>query len=124
MSLECNQCAAITEFGTRCTRKADINSIYCWQHNKIKIEQELIPAISNNILSDYIEYEQLKELENEFEGLKINPDRIQIQDYFDEEKEQTIQIYSVDDDIIKIIIIDEYGEKISEDNYKNREWIE
>jgi hypothetical protein len=28
------QCAAITKAGTRCTRKAEVGSIYCWQHKK------------------------------------------------------------------------------------------
>lgn len=28
------QCAAITKAGTRCTRKAEPGSIYCWQHKK------------------------------------------------------------------------------------------
>ena len=28
------RCAAITEEGTRCSRNADENSIYCWQHKK------------------------------------------------------------------------------------------
>ena len=28
------QCAAITKAGTRCSRKAEAGSIYCWQHKK------------------------------------------------------------------------------------------
>lgn len=28
------QCAAITKAGTRCSRKAEVGSIYCWQHKK------------------------------------------------------------------------------------------
>ena len=28
------QCAAITKAGTRCTRKSEVGSIYCWQHIK------------------------------------------------------------------------------------------
>lgn len=28
------QCAAITKAGTRCSRKADAGSVYCWQHKK------------------------------------------------------------------------------------------
>ena len=28
------QCAARTQKGTRCSRKAAAGSIYCWQHNK------------------------------------------------------------------------------------------
>lgn len=28
------QCAARTKKGARCSRKAEVGSIYCWQHNK------------------------------------------------------------------------------------------
>jgi len=28
------QCVAITKAGTRCSRKSELGSIYCWQHKK------------------------------------------------------------------------------------------
>ena len=74
------RCSAITEAGNQCSRNATINR-YCTQHYK-KLEQELPPDITNNILSNYIEIEELKELENEFEGLKLDPKRIEIKEQF------------------------------------------
>ncbi len=89
MSSQFIQCIAITNNNTRCTRKAVINN-YCLQHYNMRTksksvyeelennQQEMIPDLMTNIVSDYIEYEELQELQNEIPNLKINPNRIKI----------------------------------------------
>ncbi len=126
MSSEFKQCTAITDLGTRCTRKVEINSEYCWQHNKIKIEQELIPQLSENILSEYIEYDELKELENQFEGLKIDPSRVQIKEYIIIEEDQQIKVIEtyIDNNLRKKDEFYENGNKMSENNYNKNEYPE
>jgi antitoxin component YwqK of YwqJK toxin-antitoxin module len=116
MSLEV-KCKAITEAGIQCSRNAVING-YCTQHYK-KLEQELPPDITNNILSDYIEIEELKELENEFEGLKLDPKRIKIIEEIDEHSQEKQIITYYDNELIKIERFYPNGKIEYEKNYKN-----
>lgn len=56
------RCQALTKSGTQCTRKAEPNSLYCWQHqdyktiepeikvNPILLQKSLQPGILSNIL--------------------------------------------------------------------------
>lgn len=50
------RCQAITEYADQCSRKAEPNSLYCWQHqdykNKSKLTQQALqPGILSNILT-------------------------------------------------------------------------
>jgi antitoxin component YwqK of YwqJK toxin-antitoxin module len=87
-----NQCAAITGTGARCTRKAVIDGL-CTQHHNIylknnniskenkKIEIDLLPELTNHILSDYIEYDELQDLQDKIQNLNIDKNRINIIEY-------------------------------------------
>jgi antitoxin component YwqK of YwqJK toxin-antitoxin module len=97
------KCKAITKKGTKCTRDAVINGL-CTQHYNMfineeekiykLIEQILPPAITESILSEYIEFDELEELLSEFEGLKINPNRIKVEKtYYEDGKIDTKSIY-------------------------------
>jgi antitoxin component YwqK of YwqJK toxin-antitoxin module len=68
------ECKATTKSGERCKRNATKNG-YCTQHFEIN-EQALPSDIMKNIISDYIPYEELKELENNIQNLKINKGRV------------------------------------------------
>jgi antitoxin component YwqK of YwqJK toxin-antitoxin module len=110
------QCKAITEAGIRCSREAKNNG-YCTQHYKIK--QELPEDITNNVLSDYISYDELKYLENEFNGLKIDPKRIKIKETFNNTNNaRSIKTY-IDGDLRKVESWWENGNKADE-----KDWLE
>jgi antitoxin component YwqK of YwqJK toxin-antitoxin module len=88
------QCEAITETGNRCSREAKIEHL-CTQHYNIKKEEEqyLIPDLLKTIISDYIEYDELKELEGKIDNLKINPNRIRVEElYFSDYRKVTTYI--------------------------------
>lgn len=68
------QCAATTRAGTRCARNATIEG-YCRQHYDM-LAIPLIPDITKEVLSGYIEYDQLIELQDKIKDLKIDPARI------------------------------------------------
>jgi hypothetical protein len=57
----------------KCSRNAVINGL-CTQHYK-KLEQELLSDITNNVLSEYMEFQELKELNKIFEGFTIDLNR-------------------------------------------------
>jgi antitoxin component YwqK of YwqJK toxin-antitoxin module len=73
------QCKAITEIGLQCSREAKEGK-HCTQHHNIH-EGALPKDILKNVLSDYIEYDELKELKKEISNLKINKDRKVIKEY-------------------------------------------
>jgi antitoxin component YwqK of YwqJK toxin-antitoxin module len=77
-----NQCKAITAAGTQCTRAA-VTDGYCKQHYKIenKIDIPLLKDITSRIVSDYIDFDELINLENSVSNLKINEDRVNINEY-------------------------------------------
>jgi antitoxin component YwqK of YwqJK toxin-antitoxin module len=88
-----NQCIATTATGAQCTRRAVIDGL-CTQHynilnkhetkdkdNDTKLQISLPDVLTNYILSDYIEYDILKELQNEFDNLYIDPKRTVIKKY-------------------------------------------
>jgi antitoxin component YwqK of YwqJK toxin-antitoxin module len=71
------ECKAVTKEGTRCKRNATKDG-YCKQHFDInkQSEQSISVDVMRNIVSDYIPYDELKELENQIDNLKINKGRI------------------------------------------------
>lgn len=86
-----------------------------------RIEQELAPAITENILSDYIDFDELTNLQEEFEGFKLNINRIEVVETFYDRKKLKIkekEIF-VDEKLTKKEIWYRSGEKEYEYNYKN-----
>jgi antitoxin component YwqK of YwqJK toxin-antitoxin module len=79
-------CKAITESNNLCCRNAVIDG-YCTQHhkmngkNKDEQSQELPPELMRYGVSDYIEYDELKNLEKDIDNLRINPNRMRIVKY-------------------------------------------
>jgi antitoxin component YwqK of YwqJK toxin-antitoxin module len=80
------ECKAITKEGTQCKRNATIDG-YCKQHYEIynsveseqyeiNNEQALPPELMKYGVSDYIPYDELKELENNIDNLRLNEGRI------------------------------------------------
>jgi antitoxin component YwqK of YwqJK toxin-antitoxin module len=110
------RCKAITEAGVQCSRNAVING-YCTQHYK-KLEQELPPDITNNILSEYIEVEELKQLETQFEGLKINPKRIEIKEKLRKDGSVKNRYTYYDDKLIRMEGLYKSGNVQTEYNFK------
>lgn len=87
------KCKQITASGFRCSRNAVIDG-YCTQHYNIlikkeekeiidnKYEQELPPDITQNILSEYVDYEDLENLNKSIKGFKINPKEKKSKNHF------------------------------------------
>jgi antitoxin component YwqK of YwqJK toxin-antitoxin module len=82
-SSEILECKAIPKSGERCKRNATIDG-YCKQHYD-KVESEwyninnegaISADVMKNVLSDYIEYDELKEMQKEINNLKVNQNRI------------------------------------------------
>src|SRR5438128_3790391 len=73
------KCQATTDKGTQCSRNALSNEIYCTQHLKI-YEPALIPDITKNILSEYLEYQEAKDLEPQNLDIYARPGRIEIKE--------------------------------------------
>lgn len=86
------RCQAKTLEGSQCSRNAIFEEIYCKQHlemyeiqNLPRIQEDLnilIPDITSNILSLYIEYDQLKNLRTQFRDFRIDPERIRVEEIF------------------------------------------
>jgi antitoxin component YwqK of YwqJK toxin-antitoxin module len=136
------QCKAIAKStGAECKCNAVIDG-YCTQHynilnkniegnkspkkllirEKYEIDsqnQELIPDLMKNIISDYIEYDELKNLESKIENLKINPNRIEIKETFHLNGNIKKRNTYIDDDLRKEESFDETGKKYFEYNFKN-----
>jgi antitoxin component YwqK of YwqJK toxin-antitoxin module len=119
------QCKAITKAGTRCTRAA-IKSGYCTQHyniyvgNKQDIDTSLNKDVIENIISDYLEYDEVKELEKEFKDFKFNPNRIEVKEYFYDNMDIRLRDTFADEILIKTEKWNENRSK-KEYNYKNGE---
>jgi antitoxin component YwqK of YwqJK toxin-antitoxin module len=103
-----NQCIALTALNVQCTRRA-ITEGYCTQHynllmtenkNKENIQIDLPAVLTNHILSDYIQYDELINLQQNIQNLHIDPSRIQIIEY----DEPIINISDEIKDFGKIII--------------------
>jgi antitoxin component YwqK of YwqJK toxin-antitoxin module len=139
-----SECKAITKAGTRCTRTATIEG-YCKQHYNIYIKQSIeqnketsiqyqpintLPKqnldisvssdIMENIISDYIDFNELKELEQNFNNFKINPKRIEVTEEI-ENGHKYIETY-IDDELVKSVSFYSNGNRWSERNYKNEEY--
>lgn len=86
------RCVAVTLTGVQCTRNATMDDM-CTQHYKIthKIPDVLPKDVLRHVLSDYIGYDQLTELQNDMKDLDldIRQDRVDIKQYSD-----TIQVYN------------------------------
>jgi antitoxin component YwqK of YwqJK toxin-antitoxin module len=78
------QCTAVKKLGVRCVLKA-INDGYCKNHYILPVQEKIeinLPAdISNHVLSNYIEYDDLKILESKIDHLYIDPNRTQVKFY-------------------------------------------
>jgi hypothetical protein len=128
------QCEKILKSGAQCSRNAQLNSEYCWQHvsqeeiksspdfqsNYFKEITQLPTDISKNILSDYIDYETLTEITKYSQDFKINPLRIEIKEKI-ENNNKIKEIY-IDNDLRKTEIFNKDNVKIEESNYKNGEF--
>lgn len=79
----------------------------------------LIPDITENILSDYIEYDELKELENQISDLKINPKRIETKEIFSIGGKLESTYTYIDGNLRKVQNWYPNGKIEFENNYKN-----
>jgi antitoxin component YwqK of YwqJK toxin-antitoxin module len=131
------KCTKILKSGKQCSRNAQLNSEYCWQHldhqlsiipenNKFEISPtvyfkniiELPPDIIKNILSDYIDYDQLIEITKYSKDFKVNPQRVQIEENIDLNNNLIKEIY-IDDDLRKVEVFNKDNIKTIERHYKN-----
>jgi len=93
------ECKAITNTGTQCSRIAELNSNYCWQHRNYEIKGNIstqyfqnVPLLQNTLLSYFKEEEPLKNINKQFRDLNyekynthIEPHGVKIT-YFPETK--------------------------------------
>lgn len=84
----------------------------------INFEHALIPDITQNVLSDYIEYDELKALQNKISGLKIDPNRIKVVEEFDDNNILYQRETFIDGDLRKREEFED-GNKKLESNYIN-----
>jgi antitoxin component YwqK of YwqJK toxin-antitoxin module len=132
-----NRCQAFTKNGKgpRCKKNAVSEEFYCEQHLKMygsqkvkfsklpkkskKLPLALIPDITKNILSEYLEYEEAKELEPQNLNIYANPKRIEIkEEFFPSGRLRNRKTY-IDGDLRKLELWYENGNKFGEQNYKN-----
>jgi hypothetical protein len=132
------KCRKFLKSGKQCSRNAQFNSDYCWQHIEQKLsigspnnKTEVSPSthfsemaqlpidITQNILSDYIDHDQLTEITKYSKDFKVNPNRIRIKEEINENKNITKEIY-IDGDLKKKEIFDKDNIKILENNYENK----
>jgi antitoxin component YwqK of YwqJK toxin-antitoxin module len=73
-----NRCKYIMKDGLQCSREAKKDG-YCTQH--AKIQYEISNDVMENILSNYIPYDELKDLEKDIQSLKVSKNRIKIKEY-------------------------------------------
>jgi antitoxin component YwqK of YwqJK toxin-antitoxin module len=122
------KCRKILKSGKQCSRNAQFNSDYCWQHLEQKSEispstffkeiSQLPADISKNILSDYIDYDTLSEITKYSNDFKVNPNRIRIKEEINKNKDIIKEIY-IDDDLRKKETFNKNNIKIAEENRKN-----
>jgi antitoxin component YwqK of YwqJK toxin-antitoxin module len=112
------QCEAITEANVQCSREAKIEHL-CTQHYNIKKEEEqyLIPDLLKTIVSDYIDYDELKELEGKIDNLKINPNRVEVKEIYLNDHRK-IRTY-IDNKINKEEYFDLEGNKLYEYHFNS-----
>jgi antitoxin component YwqK of YwqJK toxin-antitoxin module len=131
------KCEKILKSGKQCSRNAQFNSDYCWQHIEQKLsigspnnkKSQISPStyfkeigqlpidITKNILSDYIDYDTLTEIIKYSEDFKVNPNRIEIKET-NKDNNKIKEIY-IDGDLRKIEIFNKDNIKIFEYNFKN-----
>jgi antitoxin component YwqK of YwqJK toxin-antitoxin module len=87
--------------------------------NEIKIKQILPPNITENILSDYLEIEEIKELQEVFEGFTIERNRIIIGEIFYNDKKLQQRNIFIDKKLIKRQNWYENGIRKNIENWKN-----
>src|SRR5438309_10766588 len=122
-----SRCQATTKHGkgVQCTRDAIEGQIYCTQHLKMyQVEEKefspaLIPDITKNILSEYIDYDELKNLENKKLRVVVNPSRVEIKELFYPDGIIKIRETYIDGDLRKKETWHDNGNKKLIGNYKN-----
>jgi len=70
------ECKAITNTGTQCSREAETNSKYCWQHRNYDIKENITtqyfentPLLQNTLLSYFSTEKELKKVNKKFNTL-------------------------------------------------------
>jgi antitoxin component YwqK of YwqJK toxin-antitoxin module len=94
------QCEAITKAGTRCTRNAEPNSNFCWQHDNYlnDLPEMIVQYIINpylNFKEDISKLEQLTEVK-----YKENPHKTIVEYFWDEEKTKVAEREELFDGIL------------------------
>lgn len=107
------QCIAVTEMGTQCLRNATIDG-YCRQHYRILFD-DISADVMKDIVSSYIEYDELKELSVNIQDLHIDPARIVRTGAGGKYDDYTIKTYI--DGILRRSEVYEEGVKILDQNY-------
>jgi antitoxin component YwqK of YwqJK toxin-antitoxin module len=77
------QCKATTLSGLRCKRESVANG-YCTQHYNMFLseEQQVLPSdLIKNVVSSYIQYDELKKLQGKISNLNIDQNRITTDEY-------------------------------------------
>jgi antitoxin component YwqK of YwqJK toxin-antitoxin module len=132
------ECKAITNIGTQCSRIAELNSKYCWQHQNYDVkESELInisnqyfqniPLLQNTLLSYFSTQESLGKINKKFYGLDyekylthIQPHGLKIT-YYDEDKKPIYERETYKNGV-KNGLYEKYyrnGQLMEKINYKN-----
>jgi antitoxin component YwqK of YwqJK toxin-antitoxin module len=76
------ECKAIINTGTQCSRIAETNSKYCWQHQNYDAKNsyfENIPLLQNTLLTYFKEEEPLKNINKQFSELNYEKYNTHIQ---------------------------------------------
>jgi hypothetical protein len=114
-----HQCEAITKAGTRCTRNAEPNSNFCWQHDNYL--NDFPTDLLKYGLNQYLNFiEDIPKLEQMLEDFKfdIEPHIRVKNDYYKNGNIKFIRTY-IDDTLSKNEGWYQNGEKYFEDNYTN-----
>jgi len=67
------ECKAITNLGIQCSRTAELESKYCWQHQNYDAKNNYfqnIPLFENTLLTYFSEEEPLKNINKQFQNLE------------------------------------------------------
>jgi antitoxin component YwqK of YwqJK toxin-antitoxin module len=86
------------------------------KENKKKLR--LHRDITANILSDYIDYDELIEIVKYYDDFKVNPSRVKMSEHIDEDNDTIKEIY-IDGDLRKVEVFNRNNIKIGEQNCKN-----
>jgi predicted transcriptional regulator len=112
-----HQCQAITKIGKQCSRNAEPDSDFCWQHNNIL--NDLPNDVLQYTLNNYIDYnEDVYKLEQMIEDFKfdVKPHINTKVEYFKNGNIRFIKTY-IDQVLIKNEGFYQNGNKYFEDNY-------